>query len=91
MNAISVPVKFLELVASMRQQPRRHQAAVGVSLLHEGQGAQLDFFNKKEAHRSDLHLRNAKALEKQVDAYLAQIQIAVDRLDQFGKASSKEE
>ena len=47
--------------------------------------SQKMFFSKKEAYRKESHLQTAKELERQVDAYLAQLQIQLDRLDQFGK------
>ena len=52
--------------------------------------SQRQFFDKKEAHRKETHLKTAKELERQVDAYLAQIKIAIDRSDQFGQVAPTE-
>ena len=52
--------------------------------------AQRQFFEKKEAHRKESNLKTAKELERQVDAYLAQIKITIDRADQFGKVPGKD-
>ena len=56
--------------------------------------AQRQFFDKKEAHRKESHLKTAKELERQVDAYLLQFNIAIDRTEayrmQFGTAERKD-